>query len=212
MKLTSLLPMLAAAALLLQSCDDYETYAEKKEKERNAINQYIKDNGINVISEAEFKTDTTTDVSRNEYVLFSSSGIYMQIVRRGCGEMLKNGETATVLSRFTEYNILGDSVQLTNNYSYYSDIPETMTITMGKGVVSSGVFVSGSSLMYSQYGTTAVPNGWLVPFSYIRVGRQDNPNDEIAKVNLIVPAAQGQSSASSQVYPCHYEITFEKGR
>jgi len=206
-----MLLMAIVTALLMQSCNDYETYAEKKEKERNAINQYIIDNGINVITEAEFKTDTATNVSNNEYVLFSSSGIYMQIVRRGCGEMLKNGETATVLCRFSEYNIMGDSLQLANNVPYYVDVPEKMTVTMGKGVVSSGVFVAGESLMYSKYGTTAVPNGWLVPFSYIRVGRQSTPDDEIAKVRLIVPAAQGQSSASSSVYPCYYEITFEKG-
>ena len=66
--------------------------------------------------------------------------------------------------------------------------------------------------MSSVYGSTAVPSGWLVPFTYINVGRQTSENDEIAKVKLIVPHSQGQSNASSNVYPCFYVITYERGR
>ena len=35
---------------------------------------------------------------------------------------------------------------------------------------------------------------------------------EIAKVRLIVPHGEGQSSASSNVYPCFYTITYERGK
>jgi len=199
------------AAFFVQSCSKYETYAEKKEKERNAINRFIINNNIRVKSESEFLKDTTTSVTDNEYVLFSSTGIYMQIVRRGCGERLKKNETATVLCRFKEFNILGDSLQLSNLGGVYQYIPEEMSVTMGSGVVKSAVFTANRSLMYSKYNTTAVPNGWLMPFRFINVGRQSKPDDEIAKVKLIVPASQGQSNASTNVYPCHYEITFEKG-
>ena len=40
---------------LFQSCSDTETYAEKKEKENAAINQYIADKKIQVISEEELR-------------------------------------------------------------------------------------------------------------------------------------------------------------
>ena len=39
---------------LFQSCSHTETYAEKKEKETSAINQYIADKNIQVISEEQF--------------------------------------------------------------------------------------------------------------------------------------------------------------
>ena len=57
------------------ACNDTETYAEQKEQERSAINKYIADSAVNVISEAKFYAqDSTTDVSKNEFVLFESSG------------------------------------------------------------------------------------------------------------------------------------------
>ena len=76
--------------------------------------------GIKVISEEQFeKQGNTTDVSKNQYVLFASSGVYMQIIDKGTGEPLKKGETATVLCRFTENNLITDTLQLTNFYSLF---------------------------------------------------------------------------------------------
>ena len=50
----------------LTSCDDDETYADQKDREREAINAYIVKNGIKVISEQEFHAkDSVTDVSKN---------------------------------------------------------------------------------------------------------------------------------------------------
>ena len=45
---------MALAAFTFMSCDDYETYGEKKEKERDAIAAYIAENNIKVIDEATF--------------------------------------------------------------------------------------------------------------------------------------------------------------
>ena len=198
--------------MLIASCNSYETYAEKKDKERSAINQFLKDSAINVISETEFsQQDSTTDVSKNQFVLFSNTGVYMQIVRKGVGEKLKDGETATALCRFTEWNILGDSMQLRNDILYYSSVVDKMTVKNTSGTFT-GSFVSGSSVMNSVYGSTSVPAGWLIPFTYINLGRQSTEDGEIAKVRLIVPHGEGQSSASSNVYPCFYTITYERGR
>ena len=36
--------------------------------------------------------------------------------------------------------------------------------------------------------------------------------DKNAKVKLIVPHSQGQSYAVQSVYPCLYEITYQRGR
>lgn len=212
MKKLSYMFVLFLALCATQACNDTETYAEQLASERSAIAKYIADSAVTVISEAQFKANNyTTDVSKNEFVLFESSGVYMQIVREGCGEKLKDGETAYVLCRFTERNIKTDSLQLSNDILYYANIPEKMSVSNTSGTFT-GSFVSGQSLMESAYGSTAVPGGWLTPFTYIKLGRPATADEEIAKVRLIVPASQGQSYASQYVYPCLYDITYERGR
>ncbi|MBQ1773173.1 MAG: DUF4827 domain-containing protein [Prevotella sp.] len=203
------IPLLAI--LFLNSCSHYETYAEQKEKETKAVRQFLADRNINVISEAEFHSNgRTTDVSKNEYVLFASSGVYMQIVRQGCGSIIKDGETCTVLCRFSERNILTDSLILTNDVLSYSSVVDKMSVRRTSDTFTAS-FIAGESLMYTAYGSASVPPGWLAPLLYINVGRPEKDGDEIAKVNLIVPSAQGTQSASSAVYPCFYTITYEKG-
>lgn len=200
-----------AAIFTLMSCDDTESYADQKKKERAAINSYITKNKIKVISESEFLAqDTTTDVSKNEYVLFDNTGVYMQIIREGCGEKLKDGETATVLCRFSEWNLLTDSLQLTNDILGLASQVDKMSVTNTSGTFKA-FFVAGSSVMNTMYGTTSVPSGWLVPLTYIKLGRPSNPDEEIAKVKLIVPHTQGHQYATSGVYPCLYEITYQRG-
>ncbi len=196
----------------IASCSDSETYAEQKEKESTAIKKFLRDSNITVINEAQFKEQGyTTDVSKNEFVLMKTSGVYMQIIREGCGEKIKDGETATVLCRFTEYNILEDTLQLTNNILYFASVVDKMTVANTSGTFT-GSFIEGESVMAAAYGSTSVPSGWLVPFTYIKVGRPQTAEDEIAKVNLIVPHDQGHIYASSGVYPCYYTITYERGR
>lgn len=206
------LAILALAGLLtVLSCSDTETYADKKKKERSAINAYLADSAVSVISESEFKANgQVTDVAKNEFVLFETSGVYMQIIRQGCGKKLENGETATVLCRFLERNLRDapDSIQLSNyNISYLVD---KMMVKNTSGTFSAS-FDTSSSMMYLSYGSQAVPSGWLVPLSYVNIGRPTNESEEIAKVKLIVPHSQGQSYASQYVYPCLYEITYQRG-
>lgn len=212
MKKSVLFIMAFAALLAAASCDNTETYADQKNKERTAINKFINDKKINVISEETFLDNgNKTDTAKNEFVLLNNSGVYMQIVRQGCGEKLKNGETATVLCRFSETNLLTDSLQLTNDILSFSSIVDKMTVTMSGGTYT-GSFISGESVMATFYGSTSVPSGWLVPLKYVDLGRPEKAGDEIAKVNLIVPHTQGQQYASSGVYPCYYTLTYERGR
>ena len=207
------LALLACAALFtLMSCDDTESYADQKKKERSAIRSYIAKENIKVITEKEFHAqDSTTDVSKNEYVLFETTGVYMQIIREGCGEKLKDGETATVICRFKEWNLLTDSLQLANNIENSSlNFPDLMSVKNTSGTFKAS-FIQGSSVMYSIYVSGSVAAGWLAPRSYIKIGRPAKPGEEIAKVKLIVPHTQGHQYASSGVYPCLYEITYQRG-
>ena len=128
----------------------------------------------------------------------------MQIVRKGAGEKMKNGQQKRIICRYTEFNILRDSVQTTNNSAYWQTNPDIMDVTdtYGTFTASFNTSVNGGGAMYQYYGSKAVPAGWLVPLTYINIGRQINADEEIAKVRLIVPHSQGHSDASSNVYPC----------
>ncbi len=212
MRKLGLMMAVLAALMVFASCSDQETYADQKKKERAAISSYIVKNGIKVIDEEQFfAQDSTTDVSKNEYVLFQSSGVYMQIIRKGCGQPIKDGETTTVLCRFSERNLLTDSLQLANTSLSTATLVDKLSVKRSSGTFT-GSFIAGSSLMYSIYGKASVPSGWLVPFLYIKVGRPSTADEKIAKVKLIVPHSQGQSYAVQSVYPCLYEITYQRGR
>lgn len=213
MKTLKFLALTLLAIVALASCSDSETYADMKKKERSAINRYIANQKIKVISEDVFNAQNqTTNVDKNEWVLFDGTGVYMQIVREGCGKKLESGKTERVLCRFNEYNILesDSTLQCSNIYSYLWEV-EKMTVKNTSGTFS-GTFDKKSSLMYSTYSSAAVPSGWLVPLTYIKLGIPASATDEIAKVKLIVPHSMGQSNASQNVYPCMYEITYQLGR
>ena len=206
-----LLLVCIAAIAVLASCNDYETYGDKKEKERNAISKFVSDYGILVIDEDQFVLQgCTTDTTRNEFVKLNKSGVYMQIVRPGCGEKLKDGETANICCRFREFDIEADTATFRNNVDIYSATVDVMRVTNTSGTFS-GSFTKG--IMISAYSSASVTAGWLVPLAYIKVGRSKSLTNEKAKVRLIVPHSQGTTqNAKAYVYPYYYEITFQRER
>ncbi|MBR1468987.1 MAG: DUF4827 domain-containing protein [Prevotella sp.] len=219
MRKTIYLLLAVAAVVGFSACNKSETYHEKRDREVSVINGFIAEKKINVISETTFfAQDSMTNVANNEYVLFEASGVYMQIERKGGGQKLQVGETATVLCRFTEYNLMlgSDSISLTNNFPGNAASVEKMSITNTSGTFT-GTFDT-SSTMFRAYGlaygsnNVSLPSGWLVPFDYISLGRPSQSGSEVAKVRLIVPHKQGHLSASNNVIPYFYELTFERGR
>ena len=193
--------------LAFTSCDDYETYGEKKEKERGAHADFTSEKKIKVIDDATFEAKgQTTSVADNEYVYLEKSGVYMQIERKGAGEQLEEGKQVNILCRYTEYNINDGYYQTVNIYS--STYPEKFTVTRsGSNLTAS--FTQGT--MLNSY-SSSVPEGWLVPLLYINVGRQTTADEEISKVNIIVPHSKGQAYAMQSVYACHYTITYQRER
>ena len=212
---------------LLQSCDDDETYADKLKRERKQIEGFLQsgtqvvddDSGdyllnvpgnIQIISEEEFlRNDSTTDVSKNQYVLFSNSGLYMQIVDKGSGEKLAPGESCNIIVRYTEFDIATDSIKTYNRTIAYEMQPDIMHCSNNSGTISA-TFRSG--LMATTYQTTAVPTGWITPLSYVNLGRLDSPEASLAHVRLIVPSGVGQKDAAANIYPCFYDITYQRAK
>ena len=200
-----MIALLAMMCLLATvGCNDYETYGDKKDKERNAIKTFIADSNIVVISEEDFHAKgDVTDLAKNEYVYLNNTGVYMQIVSKGCGKPLQDGENTDLIVRFVE-RCLYDSVGLFNDVSPYD--MDLMNIRKSGGSYTAS-FTEG--YMLSSY-SASVPSGWLVVFPYINVGRARSADDQISKVRLIVPHTQGHVTATNYVYPYYYEITFQR--
>lgn len=190
-KLIPFFLLMLTCGLAFQACSDSKTYAEMLEEEKDAINRFIKENNITVISAAEFeKKGNTTDVSKNEYVQFSN-GAYMQICDYGNGvDSIKDRAVVTV--RFVEYDILNSDTTLANYQM--PNMVDVFDYTIS-GTTSLGKFRRG--LMVDAYGIIQVPEGWLVPLQFITSG---------ARVKLIVPSKTGHSEAMQYVYPFFYDL------
>ena len=202
----AIIAMLAVCSLFtLVACNDYETYGDKKDKERKAIRQFLADSSFVVINESEFHAKgDMTDVSKREFVYLNNSGVYMQIVHKGCGTPLQDGENSDLLVRFVEVCLLDTTV-------FYNDVnPYDVDVMNVKrqGNTFTASFTSGA-WSQSMYGET-VPEGLLVPLSYLNMGRPRSATDHIAKVRLIVPHTRGHIMASRYVYPYYYEISFQR--
>lgn len=219
-KIYYLIALLFAASLGFQSCNNGKTYAELKEEEEDAIQEFITKKGINVISEDEFLKDTVTDVSKNEFVFLEKNGVYMQIVHNDeKGKVLGDGrhdlstkfvEVILKDMDFSDFTKAAGDTLLTN---IYSSMTECFWFTKD-GSSFSGKFKDRRSdktsyIMANSYGT-AVPSGWLIPLSYLKLKKYISvqPSENYVKVNLIVPHSEGTSTALQSVYPCYYEITY----
>jgi len=199
--------LLAIISLVLTTaCNDYETYTELKEKERDNIDRFINDSSFVIIGEEQFHQQGDVTQGDKQFVLLSKSGVYMQIVSLGCGEKIRDGESLSIICRFTEVSV-DDTTRISNTRMPFDN--DIMNVSRS-GSTYSATYLQG--LMYSQYGAS-VPEAWLVPLPYINIGRLQNADDRLARVKLIVPHSQGTTNnAKSNVKPYYYDITFQRGR
>lgn len=195
---------------LFQACDNTKTYAEMLDEERNAVDLFIKDQKITVISKDEFEKDAITDLSKNEYVSFSN-GVYMQIVNRGVEQKTDTFATNDeICVRYVEQNISTRDTATFNVFlPEFADAPQYyMMPAVFRYVVdattSYGTFLEMNYLWAKAYNSTVVPSGWLLALPYLR-------NE--AHVKLIVPSKMGHNTAQQYVTPYFYDIrSFEKAK
>ena len=196
--------------LAFQSCNNSKTYAELKDEEREAIKRYIELNEIKVIDEDQFEAqDSTTNVAANEYVLFDKTGVYMQVLERGNGELLEDGRHE-ILVRYIEEKIYKDGSTDTLSLNTVANMyahPAEFMLTKLESSLSATFTTNGA--MYQAHSSAYVPSGWLLPLSYLKVGREIQGR---SKIKLILPHSQGTATASGQVFPCVYEITYQMSR
>lgn len=227
-----LFAMIAFAAVLsFAACNDSETYKDMRDRELDSISSFLRKENIKVISEDEFTRRwnnnqrlTDTAKNNNEWVLFNSNGIYMQVIDQGCGDYIRKGETADVLVRFDEYNLsyaaeMSDKCRtLSNKVPINSFYIDKMSVTNTSGTFTGSFVDPKASLMAITYNSSysglssTVPSGWLIPFSWVKIGRPKTDDDRIAHVRLLVPHSYGTTSASGSVQACVYDMTLQRGR
>lgn len=183
--------------------DSILTYDKLKEIEASQIMKWISDHNISVTGPSSLLEDSTSNVENNEYALFEDLGIYMQIVRRGDGSLIEDGETRYYNVRYVEVNI-GTGDTLTTNV--YQQDPDAFYLRRS-GDNYGGAYISG--VMARTYGTP-VPNALMLPFQYIKPGTMNS--NSAAKVRLIVPHVHGTQKAATEVYPAFYEIIITSQR
>ena len=220
MKIYSYIIALLMAVVVLASCENYETYSDMKKKEQDAIERFIEEQGIEVIDQTTFEAQgNTTILAKNQFVRFTRNGVYMQIIREGCGDKLEENKAVNILCRFMEQNIqTGDIVVRNDVHASLSSLGTGIDVsqyldkmsTKRVGTTITASFISG--MMYRYHGSASVPGCWLVPLNYVKIGRPENPDEETAKVRLIVPHSQGTADASSSVTPYYYELTYQRER
>ena len=227
-----LFAMIAFAAVFsFAACNDSETYKDMRDRELDSISSFLRKENIKVISEDEFTRRwnnnqrlTDTAKNNNEWVLFNSNGIYMQVIDQGCGDYIKKGETVDVLVRFDEYNLsyaaeMSDKCRtLSNKFPINSFYIDKMSVTNTSGTFTGSFVDPKASLMAITYNSSytglssTVPSGWLIPFSWVKIGRPKTDDDRIAHVRLLVPHSYGTTSASGSVQACVYDMTLQRGR
>lgn len=209
-KITKYILFMMLIAVGITSCDNSETYGDRKKKERNAIAKFIAEEHIHVIDEATFKANgNKTDLEKNEYVYLVDYGIYMQIVNEGVGVnilSLPDNRNVRIICRCAEYNIEQETETIRSDLATYH-YDKMLVYHSGNEMTAS--FTDPAGAMYQSYGAS-VPKGWITPLYYIKVGRPANKGEDIARVKLIVPHTQGHSTASGSVLPYHYEISYER--
>jgi hypothetical protein len=180
-----------------------------KNLEAQNIRKWINDHNIDVLSLNEFLHDTITnnpitgpDYTRNEYVLFSDYGVYMQIVKRGEGSSIKPGEQLYYNARFIEVSVSnGDTLTM----NLYQSVPDVFYVKRtGDNYYASFINRAGGAIgIMSLYYGYSVPNAWVMSFPYIKPGILYGG---ASKIRLIVPHNQGTQTAAANVYPTFYEI------
>ncbi|GHT72567.1 hypothetical protein AGMMS50262_01630 [Bacteroidia bacterium] len=178
--------VLSAILLIVanMACNDQKTMQEYIREEKKAIERFIDQQGISVVT-----TYPTGDFKENEYFK-TNEGLYFHVVKRGNG---------------TEVKPLID--EITVRFNFYLDIKNYVS---GKGdsiridftVYGTPSFQYGQSGSYASdplclsSGICLACSGWAIPLEHVTEG---------AVIDLIIPSALGNSTDNSNFTPVFYK-------
>ena len=178
--------LLAITVLMtLAACNDDESYADKLNDERNAVNAYLANQRV-VMSIPE---DTVFEVGENApfYRIDADGNVYMQVLKAGdrINDRAKTSEL--IYFRYTRYNLS----------TWYAD--GTWTPTSGN---ESAMDAAPCSFNYSDYTLPSSSQwGYGLQFPLLFLGVE-------CEVNLIIKSQYGFTSEISYVLPFFYHVRY----
>ncbi|WP_165024600.1 DUF4827 family protein [Dysgonomonas sp. ZJ279] len=185
-------------AIVISACSG-DTYAKKLDKEKKAIERFIKEEGITVID----YYPVNRGFKEKEYFKDPKTGIYLHVIDSGVGEKAKKfvaggsqGGTSVDM-RYADTRFLGDTAVWKNNGP--DDGLYGLSLTYGN--TGSYTFAYSTSYKDILFYTFLSP-ACAFPLQYVRDG---------AVVSMIVPFSQGstqQTNDYSTIYYGYLKYTF----
>ena len=173
-----------AALMLLAACNEDQSYADRLNEERNAVNAYLANQRV-VMSIPE---DTVFEVGENApfYRIDADGNVYMQVIKPGnrFTDRAKNGEP--IYFRFSRYNLA----------NWYADgvwVPSGNENSMDAGSCTFN-FSDYTLPSSSQWGY-----GLQYPLLFLGVE---------CEVNLVIKSQYGLTSEISYVTPYYYHVRY----
>ncbi|MBQ6166997.1 MAG: DUF4827 family protein [Muribaculaceae bacterium] len=178
--------LLAMTVLMaLTACDDNESYADKLNEERNAVNAYLANHRL-VMSVPE---DTVFEVGENApfYRIDPDGNVYMQVLKPGdrINDRAKTSEP--IYFRYSRYNLA----------TWYAD--GTWTITSGNENTMDASSCSFNYLDYTLPSSSQWGYGLQYPLLFLGVE---------CEVNLIIKSQYGFTSELSYVTPFFFHVRY----
>lgn len=182
----SALLVMAALAIVMSSCNDTKSYAERLVDENKAMNLYLSNCKVenNIPADSIFLEGPEAPF----YRLDDEGNVYMQVLRSGDRDGNRATDDQLIYFRFTRYNLL--------YYYNYGELYAEGNATDMNNSPTSFRFNNTNLSSSTQYGT-----GIQEPLKFLGID---------CEVRLIVKSQYGFTSETSQVSPYLYEIRYFK--
>ncbi len=181
--------MWLAALALLSACNDDQSYADRLNEERNAVNAYLAEHRV-VMSIPE---DSVFEVGPDApfYRVDADGNVYMQVLNAGdrINDRAKTSET--IYFRYSRYNL--STWYATGNWS----------ITSGNENTMDAVSCSFNYADYSLPSSSQWGYGLQYPLLFLGVE---------CEVNLIIKSQYGFTNEISYVTPFFYHVRYYHSR
>ncbi|MDE5921667.1 MAG: DUF4827 domain-containing protein [Paramuribaculum sp.] len=191
MKILNRIPLLAIAVVtalstVVTACDDDKSYAELLEEENKAVNLYLSDQKIETTLPEDNNFITGEDAPY--YRLDNDGNVFMQVVKKGDGEMAKSDQL--IYFRFMRYNL--------TSYDGVNAMP-------GEG---NSDYVEGGNMSFRyQNFKLESSSAWgmaiQMPLEYLPIN---------SEVRLVVKSQYGWTSEISSVQPYLYHLRYYKSQ
>lgn len=173
------------ALALFTACNDDQSYADRLNEERNAVNAYLANHRV----EMSIPEDSIFEVGENApfYRIDNDGNVYMQVLNAGdrVGDRAKAGEP--IYFRYSRYNLA----------TWYAD--GVWTITSGNENTMDAAACSFNYADYTLPSSSQWGYGLQYPLLFLGVE---------CEVNLVIKSQYGFTSEISYVTPFFYHVRY----